>query len=56
MEIQEAINVMPRIGDVAPDFDAVTTKGKIQIPGTEKNTKANNTMSTPGNQENRLID
>lgn len=32
MELQEeVINVMPRIGDMAPDFDAVTTKGKIKF-------------------------
>lgn len=32
MELQEeVINVMPRIGDLAPDFDAVTTKGKIKF-------------------------
>jgi peroxiredoxin 2/4 len=27
----EVINVMPRIGDKAPDFEAVTTKGKIKF-------------------------
>jgi peroxiredoxin (alkyl hydroperoxide reductase subunit C) len=32
MELQEeVINIMPRIGDIAPDFDAVTTKGKIKF-------------------------
>ena len=31
MEEQEKINVMPRIGDMAPDFEAVTTKGKIKM-------------------------
>jgi len=31
MESQEIINVMPRIGDQAPDFTAVTTKGKIKF-------------------------
>lgn len=32
METQEQqINVMPRIGDKAPDFNAVTTKGKIKF-------------------------
>lgn len=31
MEIQETINVMPRIGDQAPDFEAMTTKGKIKF-------------------------
>lgn len=30
MENQE-LNVMPRIGDMAPDFDAVTTMGKIKF-------------------------
>ncbi len=28
---QEQINVMPRIGDIAPDFEAVTTKGNIKF-------------------------
>ncbi|MGM0477669.1 MAG: peroxiredoxin [Bacteroidota bacterium] len=28
---QEATNVMPRIGDKAPDFEAMTTKGKIKM-------------------------
>ena len=27
----EVMNQMPRIGDVAPDFTAVTTKGKIKF-------------------------
>nr|WP_297789506.1 peroxiredoxin [uncultured Allomuricauda sp.] len=27
----EKVNQMPRIGDVAPDFEAVTTKGKIKF-------------------------
>lgn len=27
----EVVNVMPRIGDLAPDFEAVTTKGKIKF-------------------------
>ncbi|MEZ4886832.1 MAG: peroxiredoxin [Chitinophagales bacterium] len=31
METQEIINTMPRIGDQAPDFEAVTTKGKIKF-------------------------
>ncbi len=32
MEVQqEQINTMPRIGDQAPDFEAVTTKGKIKF-------------------------
>jgi len=31
METQEAQNVMPRIGDQAPNFTAVTTKGKIEL-------------------------
>ncbi len=28
---QEEVNTMPRIGDTAPDFEAVTTKGKIKM-------------------------
>lgn len=31
MEVQETLNVMPRIGDMAPDFDAVTTIGKVKF-------------------------
>ena len=31
MENQEVITMMPRIGDQAPDFEAVTTKGKIKM-------------------------
>jgi peroxiredoxin 2/4 len=31
MENEEVMNVMPRIGDIAPDFEAVTTKGKIKF-------------------------
>jgi len=31
MEEQEEITMMPRIGDNAPDFEAVTTKGKIKM-------------------------
>ena len=32
MELQQnQINTMPRIGDQAPDFDAVTTKGRIKF-------------------------
>lgn len=31
MEVQETLNVMPRIGDLAPDFEAVTTTGKIKF-------------------------
>lgn len=31
MEEQEVKNTMPRIGDVAPDFNAVATTGKIQF-------------------------
>jgi peroxiredoxin (alkyl hydroperoxide reductase subunit C) len=27
----ESMNMMPRIGDLAPDFEAVTTKGKIRF-------------------------
>ncbi len=30
-ETVEKVNVMPRIGDQAPDFEAVTTKGKIKF-------------------------
>lgn len=29
--MEEQINLMPRIGDTAPDFEAVTTKGKIKF-------------------------
>lgn len=31
METNETINMMPRIGDTAPDFEAVTTKGTIKF-------------------------
>jgi len=31
METNETLNMMPRIGDTAPDFKAVTTKGDIQF-------------------------
>ena len=31
MEVQENVITMPRIGDMAPDFEAVTTAGKIQL-------------------------
>jgi peroxiredoxin (alkyl hydroperoxide reductase subunit C) len=31
METNETINLMPRIGDTAPDFEAVTTKGNIKF-------------------------
>lgn len=31
METQTTINTMPRIGDQAPDFEAVTTKGKLKL-------------------------
>jgi len=31
MENQEQVTTMPRIGDFAPDFEAVTTKGKIKF-------------------------
>ena len=31
MEEQNDIIMMPRIGDLAPDFEAVTTKGKIKF-------------------------
>jgi peroxiredoxin (alkyl hydroperoxide reductase subunit C) len=30
-EIQEPMNYMPRIGDDAPDFEAITTKGMIKF-------------------------
>tara|TARA_R110002167_G_scaffold125448_11_gene305607 strand:- start:4083 stop:4748 length:666 start_codon:yes stop_codon:yes gene_type:complete len=29
--LDSTLNSMPRIGDVAPDFEAVTTKGKIKL-------------------------
>ena len=35
MENQE-MNIMPRIGDKAPEFEAVTTQGKINFPGDYK--------------------
>jgi peroxiredoxin (alkyl hydroperoxide reductase subunit C) len=28
----EEMNVMPRIGELAPEFEAVTTQGKINFP------------------------
>lgn len=31
MDFTETINYMPRIGDIAPNFEAVTTKGKIKF-------------------------
>ncbi|MDG1573360.1 peroxiredoxin [Robiginitalea sp. M366] len=31
MNAPESINLMPRIGDTAPDFEALTTKGKIKF-------------------------
>ena len=31
MEIQDEVRMMPRIGDDAPDFEAITTKGKIRL-------------------------
>lgn len=31
MEVQENVTSMPRIGDMAPDFEAVTTVGKIKL-------------------------
>jgi len=31
MENEEVMNTMPRIGDMAPDFEAVTTKGNIKF-------------------------
>jgi len=30
-EVIEKVTMMPRIGDLAPDFEAVTTKGKIKF-------------------------
>ena len=36
MENQTGINSMPRIGDMAPDFEAVTTTGKIKFSEFEK--------------------
>lgn len=32
METNEVKNVMPRIGDAAPEFQAVTTQGNINFP------------------------
>jgi Peroxiredoxin len=32
METNEVLNVMPRIGDAAPEFQAVTTQGNINFP------------------------
>lgn len=29
--LNETLNSMPRIGDTAPDFEAITTKGKIKL-------------------------
>ena len=29
--LKEEVTMMPRIGDIAPDFEAVTTKGKIKL-------------------------
>ena len=29
--MEEKVNQMPRIGDLAPDFEAVTTHGKINF-------------------------
>lgn len=31
LEKNDSVNAMPRIGDYAPDFEAVTTKGKIKF-------------------------
>lgn len=31
MELQENMTMMPRIGDMAPDFEAVTTTGNIKL-------------------------
>jgi peroxiredoxin (alkyl hydroperoxide reductase subunit C) len=30
-ELNNTVNQMPRIGDIAPDFEAVTTKGNIKL-------------------------
>ena len=30
------VNTMPRIGDQAPDFEAVTTKGKLNFLTSQK--------------------
>jgi len=35
---QNTMNYMPRIGDIAPDFDAVTTTGKIRFSEFAKDT------------------
>jgi peroxiredoxin (alkyl hydroperoxide reductase subunit C) len=37
MEAQQVTYTMPRIGDVAPDFEALTTKGKIKFSEFAKN-------------------
>ena len=29
--MSEQLNTMPRIGDIAPDFEAVTTTGKLKF-------------------------
>lgn len=29
--VENEMNMMPRIGDIAPDFEAVTTTGKIKF-------------------------
>ncbi|MBT8237752.1 MAG: redoxin domain-containing protein, partial [Croceitalea sp.] len=29
--LNETLNSMPRIGDTAPDFEALTTKGRIRL-------------------------
>lgn len=31
METQEIKNTMPRIGDIAPDFEAITTTGNLKF-------------------------
>lgn len=36
METTEKITTMPRIGDIAPDFEAVTTTGKLKFSEWEK--------------------
>ncbi len=30
--MENQVNAMPRIGDLAPEFQAVTTQGKINFP------------------------
>ena len=37
MELEEKVMLMPRIGDMAPDFEALTTKGKVKFSDFAKN-------------------